>query len=412
MNKLTKRFFIGAMCASISMSTIGCGKINNNTSDNTTENISTTENNTDTSNENNNSEDNTTEISENIDQEPELTPLFEDYSLDDSFEEYQGHIVDVSSLGYSIVTDSGKYVYNNDVDELEELDIGSNDIIGFNNFGMIELSNNMLSCYHTFNDKLYSAIFSKNDLPYNDVFAYDNDGFEPFIYAISEIGQISVYDLDIDEDNGTMTLQNSDEKSILPHEEDTWIFNTDIDSKAHHTKLDESEIIIPFKNHSYGKDSEGRVFWIKSDSDNKCVDYYQTAISMNADNIIAGLSDRAIAYIVNDTPNVVYFNESSGSEIKLFDKVNLPENYTVNDIDTCIMDDTVKTTIIKFTDGTYAISGSFSTSDEHYSDFVINDFLTNLSHDEKITHIHVKANDKTCWFVDTDGYLYEEKISL
>lgn len=183
-----------------------------------------------------------------------------------------------------------------------------------------------------------------------------------------------------------MILQNSDEESILPHEEHTWIFNTDIESKAHHIKLDESETIIPFKNHSYGKDSEGRVFWIKSDSDNKCVDYYQTVISMNADNIIADKSDRAIAYIVNDTPNIVYFNESSGSEIKLFDKVNLPENYTINDIDTCIMDDTVKTTIIKFIDDTYAISGSFSTDNEHYSDFVINDFLTNLIHNKNITY--------------------------
>lgn len=53
MNKLAKRFFIGAMCASISMSVIGCGKSNDSTSSesNTTDYTSITENTEDNSNE-------------------------------------------------------------------------------------------------------------------------------------------------------------------------------------------------------------------------------------------------------------------------------------------------------------------------------------------------------------------------
>ncbi len=398
-----KGFILAIGVAMMAELVVGCS--NSDTSVQTSEVISTDETTVD-----DNATSTSESDSESQDPEAELTPLF-DYSLDDSFEKYQGHIKDVDRLGYSIITDDNKIVYETDDDQFEELSVDDT-ATGFNDFDMVELSDDKLVCHHVFNEKLYSAVFSKNDLPWNDVFAYDNDGFEPFIYAISESGQVSVYDLDIDEDAGTMTLQNSDEESILPHEESTWIFNTDTDSEAHHMKLDESETIIPLQNRSYGKDAEGRVFWIKSDSDSKCVDYYQTAISMNADNIIAGKSDRVIAYIVNDTPNVVHFNELSGSEIKLFDTVKLPEGYTVSDIDTCVMDDIVKTAIIKFTDGTYAISGRFSTEDEHYSDFVVNDFLTNLSHDDKISHIHVKADDKTCWFVDTDGYLYEEYIEL
>lgn len=387
----------------MAMSVTGCG--DKASDDQTSEAVST-----DITTETDTSE--FSEDSSESTEESELNPLFEDYSLDDEFEKYQGHIVDVSALGYSIVTDSGKYVYSNDDGQYEELDIGSDKIVGFNDLGMIELEGDLLNCNYARYDNIYTTTFSKNDLPWDDVFEYSIDGYEPFIYAISESGKVSVYDLDIDKNEGTMTLRNYDDAAMLPHDESTWVFNDDKDSNAKHTSLDVSETIIPFKNRSYGIDSQGRVFHIESSSDETSIRYTQTAVSIMPDNIIAGVYDWAIAYVSNDTPDVVYFNESSGSEIKLFDTVKLPEGYTIDDIDTCVMDDTVKTAIIKFTDGTYAISGSFSTSDEHYSDFVINDFLTNLSHDEKVAHIHVKANDKTCWFVDTDGYLYEERIEM
>lgn len=39
---------------------------------------------------------------------------------------------------------------------------------------------------------------------------------------------------------------------------------------------------------------------------------------------------------------------------------------------------------------------------------LVNDSIIPLG----IRYIHLKATDDTCWFVDTDGYLYKERISI